>query len=298
MQKWVIIQLLLTGNYTSLTIKLNYSMKKFAVIGNPVSHSLSPLIHHRFARQFDIELSYGKIEAESGEFNQRIGSFQENGGCGLNVTVPYKKQAFELSDHLSESATLAQAVNTLSFDRGRIMGDNTDGTGLVTDLQVNQRFGLRHKRILILGAGGAVSGVIAPLLAQRPESLWIANRTPGKAQALQLRFDRLGPVTGSGLDDIESTDFDLLINGTAASLAGDVPALDERLLDGVAFAYDMMYADRPTPFLEWVQKNGVKNSADGLGMLVEQAAASFYLWHGKQPDTGPVLSHLRNRTSN
>lgn len=268
-------------------------MKKFAVIGNPVSHSLSPVIHQQFARQFDIDLSYERIKAQSGEFHEKVSSFRENGGSGLNVTVPYKKLAFEISDHLSESAIMAQAVNTLSFDRGKITGDNTDGTGMVTDIQVNQHVSVRGRRILILSAGGAVSGVIAPLLAQQPDFVVIANRTATKAQALEARFESLGPVKGCGLNDIDETNFDLLINGTAASLAGEVPTLEDRVIEGVDFAYDMMYADRPTPFLEWVRKMGVKNSADGLGMLVEQAAASFYLWHDKQPDTGSVLNYLR-----
>lgn len=268
-------------------------MKKFAVIGNPVSHSLSPVIHQQFARQFNIDLEYGKIRAENGEFTRRIATFRESGGSGLNVTVPFKTQAFELSDQLTAAASMAMAVNTLSFHHDRVMGDNTDGIGLVTDIQVNQGVILRNKRILILGAGGAVSGVIAPLLAQQPDFVMVANRTASKARALQARFQDVGPVKGCGLDNITERQFDILINGTAASLAGEVPPLQDRLMDDVEFAYDMMYSSRPTPFLAWVRQMGVLNSCDGLGMLVEQAAASFNLWHARKPQTGAVLNCLR-----
>ena len=268
-------------------------MKKYAVIGKPVSHSLSPVIHQQFASQFDIDLTYIKIQAEFGEFVQKINTFKFNGGAGLNVTVPYKKAAFSISNQLSGPARLAKSVNTLSFQGDEIAGDNTDGAGLVKDLQVNQRIKLENKRILILGAGGAVCGVIGPILEQQPDLVVIANRTAGKALDLQAQFLRYGPVKGCGLNEIEKTKFDVIINGTAASLAGQVPQVTAKVLDGVEFAYDMMYAKRPTIFIEWARQSGVTNTTDGLGMLVEQAAASFYIWHAKKPDTGDVLKHLR-----
>ena len=268
-------------------------MKKFAVIGNPVSHSLSPLIHHQFAGQFDLDLEYKTLQAEPLEFDKKINDFKSNEGSGLNVTVPYKKNAFTISDRLSSSAILAKAVNTLSFEDDQIVGDNTDGAGLVNDLQINKQIRLKNKRILILGAGGAVSGVIGPLLEQKPEQLLIANRTASKALELESRFCTYGPIKGCGLNDIDQIKFDLVINGTAASLSGQVPQVAAGIMDNVEFAYDMMYADRPTAFLDWALKKGVTKMADGLGMLVEQAAVSFYIWHAKQPDTNAVLTNLR-----
>ena len=269
-------------------------MKKFAVIGNPISHSLSPVIHQQFAKQFDINLEYTKIQAESSQFGQKISEFRANGGFGLNVTVPYKKDAFVLAEQLSDSSILAKSVNTLSFNEGKINGDNTDGLGLINDLKVNKGITLSTKRILILGAGGAVSGVIGPLLAQHPELLLIANRTAEKARDLAAQFSTAGPVIGCGLKNIEKTKFDLVINGTAASMTGELPQVNSKVLEDVAFAYDMMYSDSSTTFINWAQQHGVINTADGLGMLVEQAAASFFIWHAKRPDTGSVLKHLRS----
>ena len=268
-------------------------MKKYAVIGNPVSHSLSPVIHQHFAKQFDINLEYTKIQAQPAEFDEKINGFKANDGIGLNVTVPYKKQAFTMSDKLSHAARLAQSVNTLSFNNDQVLGDNTDGTGLVSDLKINKKVSLSAKRILILGAGGAVSGVIGPLLEQQPDLVLIANRTAEKAVDLANQFNKYGPVKGCGLNTIDEFKFDLVINGTAASLAGEVPQVTTKVLQDVEFAYDMMYSDRPTTFVEWVRQNGVENSADGLGMLVEQAAAAFFIWHAKQPNTDSLLTHLR-----
>lgn len=296
-QMWVIIQILFQGNYTYLITKLYCSMKKYAVIGKPVAHSLSPVIHQQFASQFDINLEYTKIHAEPAEFDQSIREFRENGGCGLNVTLPYKKNAFDLSEQLSKTALMAKSVNTLSFRGDRIAGDNTDGTGLVNDIQVNNNINLKAKRILVLGAGGAVCGVIGPLLAQQPDVVVIANRTARKARDLEQQFCKFGPVKGCGINEIEQTKFDLVINGTAASLGGQVPAITSKVLQGVEFAYDMMYSDRPTIFIDWARQNGVANSSDGLGMLVEQAAASFYIWHERQPETRSVLEYLRNSFS-
>ncbi len=268
-------------------------MKKYAVIGNPVSHSLSPLIHREFASQFNINLIYTKIRADSADFSQKITDFRADGGSGLNVTLPHKKAAFIVSDQLSEPAMLAEAVNTLSFREGLIVGDNTDGTGLVNDLQANKKIDLKDKRILILGAGGAVSGVIGPLLSQQPDLLVIANRTAQKAFDLQAKFSKFGQIIGCGLNQIERNKFDLVINATSASLAGEVPQISANALGSTVFAYDMMYAKQPTAFINWARRNGVTNTADGLGMLVEQAAAAFHIWHDKRPVTATVLEHLR-----
>ncbi len=268
-------------------------MKKFAVVGNPVNHSLSPVIHQQFARQFDIQLEYTKIQVEAGEFQNVVNTFRHQGGAGLNVTVPYKTDAYAISQQLSTSATLAKAVNTLIFNAESIKGDNTDGTGLVNDLIHNHGFNITNKSILILGAGGAVSGVLGPLLIQQPQVIVIANRTVAKAIDLQQNFSHLGSIIGCGLDQIKSLKFDLIINGTAASLAGQTPSIDIDLLKDVQFAYDMMYASEATVFMRWAQANGVEWVADGLGMLVEQAAAAFEIWHGVKPDTRQVLIKLR-----
>ena len=268
-------------------------MKNFAVIGNPVSHSLSPIIHQQFANQFDIDLQYVKIHADEGEFQSKIDEFKSQGGCGLNVTVPYKSQAFEISDQLSEQAKLARAVNTLSFRDNFIYGENTDGTGLVNDLVQNHKYEISGKSILIIGAGGAVSGVLAPLLAQHPAQIIIANRTVEKATDLASRFSHLGNIQGCGLDQIEQLEFGLVINGTAASLGGKVPKISIDLLQNVLLAYDMMYSKEPTVFMRWAQDNGAKSTIDGLGMLVEQAATAFEVWHDVKPDTSTVLINLR-----
>ena len=290
---WVIIRMLYKGNYTYLIPNLYHSMKKFAVIGNPVSHSLSPVIHQHFADQFNINLDYGKILAEEGEFDRKIDEFIERGGVGLNVTLPYKTDAFRVSRQLSDRAELAKTVNTLSFKEGHIAGDNTDGIGLIADLQSNQELNLDNKRILILGAGGAVAGVLGPILECHPQLIVIANRTVNKAVALEKQFSKFGPVKACGLTRVDESHFDLVINGTAASLSNQRPQVNTRVLEGVQFAYDMMYAIKPTLFMDWARQNGVMNTANGLGMLVEQAAASFHIWHGRQPDTEPVLKKVK-----
>ena len=268
-------------------------MKKFAVIGNPVSHSLSPVIHQQFARQFDIELEYVKIHADEGEFLTKIDEFKARGGCGLNVTVPYKTQAFAISDRLLGNAVHAKAVNTLSFSDNLILGENTDGTGLVNDLMQNHQFEIAGKMVLIIGAGGAVSGVLAPLLAHQPALVVIANRTAQKAVDLANYFSHLGNVEGCGLDQIEQLEFDLVVNGTAASLSGRTPEISNKLLHNVRLAYDMMYSKEPTVFMHWARANGAKTTVDGLGMLIEQAAAAFEIWHKVRPETGAILTNLR-----
>ncbi len=268
-------------------------MKKFAVIGNPVDHSLSPVIHQQFARQFNIDLEYTKIHADAGEFHTLVEAFRNQGGSGLNVTIPYKSESYAISERLSASAELAKAVNTLSFDGQTVKGDNTDGVGLVNDLVNNHQFEISGKTILILGAGGAVRGVLGPLLLQQPEYIWVANRTSCKALELENNFSQLGPIKGCGLDQIEALKFDLMINGTAASLGGQTPVIDADLLKPIQFAYDMMYATEPTAFMRWAMENNVSRAVDGLGMLVEQAAASFAIWHDVTPNTRQVLSQLR-----
>ncbi len=268
---------------------------RYAVMGNPVSHSKSPAIHQQFARQFGIRLEYTAIQVDPGGFPQAVDQFRANGGKGLNITVPFKLEAFRLADHKSHRAELAGAVNTLKFEAdGQIFGDNTDGAGLAHDLTHNLHLHLKDKRILLLGAGGAARGVIAPLLKLRPAALVIANRTAGKARELAAEFAEHGKIEGCGFDALGGKRFDLVINATAASLKGELPPLPAHLFTASGAAYDMMYGER-TPFMDWADFHGASLVTDGLGMLVEQAAESFLIWHGKRPDTRAVIAGLKKQ---
>ncbi len=268
--------------------------ERYAVMGHPVAHSKSPEIHKYFAHQFKHNIEYTAIEVEPGDFPQAVEQFRASGGKGLNVTIPFKFDAFKLADRLSDRAELAGAVNTLKFEAdGRIFGDNTDGAGLVHDLTLNLGVTLKDKPILVLGAGGAVRGVLGPLLRQHPAVLVIANRTIAKAKELAKVFAHYGKIEVCGFDDLKGRRFDVVINGTAASLKGEVPPLPASLFTHGALAYDMMYGDRPTPFMLWAERYGVHKISDGLGMLVEQAAESYFIWHGVRPETRPVIQVLR-----
>ncbi len=267
---------------------------RYAVMGNPVAHSKSPAIHKQFAHQFGHNLEYTALWVDTDGFAEAVEQFRAEGGKGLNVTVPFKLEAFELADNLSDRARLAGAVNTLRFEPdGKIFGDNTDGTGLVHDLTKNLDVHLRGRKILVLGAGGAVRGVLGPLLKQNPAALVIANRTVSKAKELAKTFASSGKVEAVGYDDLVGKRFDVVINGTSASLKGEVPPLPVNLFASNAVAYDMMYGDKPTPFLEWAMLHGAETAADGLGMLVEQAAESYLLWRGVRPETKHVIAALR-----
>jgi shikimate dehydrogenase len=261
---------------------------RYAVFGHPIAHSKSPLIHAAFARQTGQDMTYEAILAPKDGFGACVAVFIAAGGRGANVTVPFKEEAFRLADTLSPRAERAGAVNTLSFDAGTIRGDNTDGAGLVADLTRNLGRDLAGRRILLLGAGGAARGVIEPLLEQRPAALVIANRTATRAQALADLFGR--GVVACGFDALGGT-FDLVVNATAASLAGELPPLPPTLFTAGSLAYDMMYG-RDTPFLAFARERGAA-AADGLGMLVEQAAEAFLAWRGVRPDTAPVIAGLR-----
>lgn len=261
---------------------------RYAVFGHPIAHSKSPLIHAAFARQTGQDITYEAILAPLDGFTDNVAAFIAAGGRGANVTVPFKEEAFKLAQRLSPRAERAGAVNTLSFDTEGILGDNTDGAGLVADLTRNLHCALNGKRILLLGAGGAARGVIEPLLDQQPAALVIANRTPSRAQELAELFGR--GVSACGFEEA-NTPFDLVINATAASLAGELPPLSPRVFSANSLAYDMMYG-RDTPFLSFARAHGAA-TADGLGMLVEQAAEAFYLWRGVRPDTAPVIASLR-----
>jgi len=266
---------------------------RYAVIGNPIEHSKSPLIHLAFAQQTGENLTYDKILGNLEQFEQDAVVFFEQGGRGLNVTVPFKERAWRLATSLGEAAQSAEAVNTLvAMPDGSLRGENTDGIGLVRDLTRNHSCLLSGSRILLLGAGGAAKGVAGPLLEHAPEQLLIANRTASKAHALAQRLAEAGKVDWCGLDDLEGRQFDLIINSTAAGLHAEIPALPEAILAPGGWVYDLMYASEPTAFVRWGRARNAAKSLDGLGMLVEQAAESFFLWRGVRPDTAPVIARL------
>ena len=265
---------------------------RYAVFGNPIAHSRSPAIHARFAELTGQTLTYERLLAPVDGFTAALHDFIAAGGRGANVTLPFKLDACAAATRLTARAEAAGAVNTLTFENGEIVGDNTDGVGLVTDLMRNAGLTLRGKRILLLGAGGAAQGVILPLLQADPAELVIANRTAPKAVALATRFAASGPIRAAAFETLGSAHYDLIINATAASIAGDVPAVDAGLFDGDTFAYDMMYAAAPTAFMHFAAQRGAV-VRDGLGMLVEQAAEAFLVWRGVRPPTSDVLAKLR-----
>jgi len=271
------------------------AIDRYAVVGNPVGHSLSPRIHAAFAAQTREALNYDAIELPTDGFVDGIRDLQRQGFSGANVTVPFKREAWELCDSLSKPAEQAGAVNTLSFDGSdRIAGDNTDGIGLVRDLDENLGVELAASNILVLGAGGAVRGVLGPLLEQSPASLTIANRTPEKAAALARDFAGQGNVSALAFDALAGQDFDLVINGTAAGLGNEVPAIPGSVINQTTMCYDMMYSiEKPTAFVDWALSHGAAGAFDGLGMLVEQAAAAFEIWRGVKPDSAVVIQSLR-----
>lgn len=267
----------------------------YAVFGNPVRHSKSPWIHAAFASQCAQSLTYRAVLVEPGGFAAAARAFFDGGGKGLNVTVPFKEEAYTFADEVSGRARVAGAVNTLARrDDGGTFGDNTDGVGLVRDMVANLGWQVRGKHTLVLGAGGAVRGVLEPLLREQPASLLIANRTAARAGELAAAFSGFGALAGGGFDALHGRSFDLVINGTSASLEGALPPLPDTLLNEKSCCYDMMYAAEPTPFMRWAAQHTAWAVADGLGMLVEQAAESFYIWRGLRPQTGPVLAELRS----
>ncbi len=274
-------------------------MDRYAVLGNPVSHSLSPRIHRMFAEQTGEPISYVALEPPRDEFRPFVEALHEQGYAGMNVTLPFKQDAWALAEKRSKRAERAGAVNTLIRTKTGYRGDNTDGAGLLADLTRNLGVELAGSHILLLGAGGAVRGVLQPLLAADPASLHIANRTASKAEALAGDFSDLGAITGSGLDGpFPQPRYDLIINGTAASIQGEVPPLPEDILGDDGICYDLMYAsDGETAFVRWGREQGARISSDGLGMLVEQAAESFYLWRDIRPGTRSVLKALRSELS-
>ncbi len=266
---------------------------RYAVIGHPVSHSRSPYIHSRFAAQTGQSMSYTTIDAKPADFETTVRRFFAEGGKGLNVTVPHKEAALQLADELTPRARRAGAVNVLALRAGgKILGDNTDGAGLARDLLNNHRINIAGRRLLLLGAGGAARGAVAPLLGLKPSEMTIVNRNVARARELVERFSDLGSLHAIGYQDLGNDPYDLVINATAASLAGELPALPPGIVSSRSICYDMYYGRDETPFTRWALQRGCARAIMGLGMLVEQAAESFYLWRSMRPDTASVLSAL------
>lgn len=266
----------------------------YAVIGNPISHSKSPLIHTEFAQQTEQDLDYIAREMPLDNLELGLKQLQAEGFKGINITVPFKEIAWQLVENKSDHAQRAGAINTIVFnDDGSLYGDNTDGIGLCRDLTDNNQVELTGKRVLLLGAGGAARGVIEPLLSYSPQQLIIANRTASKAQGLAKLFNEFGTISGIGFDEITGT-FDVVINATSASLHGEVPPLPDTLLNDNACCYDMMYSNTDTAFIIWAKQYGAAKTIDGLGMLVEQAAEAFRVWRGVKPTTQNIINNIRD----
>jgi shikimate dehydrogenase len=274
----------------------------YGVMGNPIKHSKSPQIHSEFARQTGQQMVYDAIHVDLGGFVQAVRNFQANDGNGLNITVPFKLEAYRLVDKLTQRAERAGAVNTILCQKdGTLLGDNTDGQGLVADLTGHLKWAIEAKKVLILGAGGASRGILEPILQQHPERVFIANRTASKAKELAQEFLPLGNIQGGGYPSLEETaaqhQFDLIINATSASLNAEVPPLPETLPGNNCKCYDLMYSSKPTAFMDWASHLDIVDISDGLGMLVGQAAESFYLWRGVRPEVKPVIDLIRQQMS-
>lgn len=267
---------------------------KYCVFGNPINHSKSPVIHTAFAHQTKQDIEYTATLAPVDGFADAVEEFIAAGGRGANVTVPFKREAFQLMTRLTPRAELAGASNTLIFEGDERVGDNTDGVGLLRDIMINIGYPITNRRILLLGAGGAARGIIGPLLEVHPQSLTIANRTVPSAKSLAEHFAHLGPISGCSYDDLAGHSFDIVINATSAGLTGEMPRLPEGVFAPGSLAYSMMYGPTSIPFQNTARKLGAAIVSDGLGMLVEQAAESFFLWRGVRPDCAPVMTMLRD----
>jgi shikimate dehydrogenase len=263
-------------------------------MGNPIAHTKSPLIHAAFAQQTGQLIHYQAILVDPDGFNTALKEFQKQGGKGLNITVPFKEDAWKTADSLTARAERVCAVNTIWFDEnGKCYGDNTDGIGLIRDLTINHNINISGQEVLILGAGGAVRGILDPLFDQNPARIMIVNRTIPRAKELAIAFSERGELITGDYDDLKSQQFDLVINGTSASLQGTVPPLPADILRAGTSCYDMMYASTDTAFVTWAKGHHAARTYDGIGMLVEQAAESFYIWRGVRPETRSVIEMLK-----
>lgn len=266
---------------------------RYALFGNPIRHSKSPVIHGTFARQTAQDMAYELIEAPEAGFADAVAAFRTSGGRGFNVTMPFKMEAFELAADLSERARRAGAVNAVKIDGGRLLAENFDGVGLLNDIQANLRYPLAGRRVLLLGAGGAARGALLPFLNASPVRLVLANRTVAKAHALGEAFFGVGPLQPGGYADIGPRSFDVIVNATSASMRGELPPVPRTAFGSGCNAYDVVYGRGMTPFLRLAQDSGAGLLADGVGMLVEQAAEAFAWWRGVRPLTGPTIEALR-----
>lgn len=267
---------------------------QYCVFGSPIAQSKSPDIHRQFAMQTGEKIEYTKQLVEVDGFSVAANTFFSSGGKGLNITAPFKLDAFDFADELTERAKNAGAVNTLKkLESGKVLGDNTDGQGMVLDITQNLGWAIKGQRVLVLGAGGAVRGVLQPLLEQSPQCLVIANRTLVKAQALANEFSSYGEIEVCEFPQLDGQEFDVVINATSAGLSGELAPLPDGFLSEDAHCYDMTYGAKPTVFMQWAKQQGAKNIADGLGMLVGQAAESFRLWRGVFPQVAPVIENQR-----
>jgi len=264
---------------------------RYAVIGRPINHTKSPLIHGLFAQASGQQLAYGAIEGSLDGFEAQVLQFRSEGGRGMNITAPFKLRAFELADRRSERAQLARAANALKFEDGRIVAENFDGIGLLRDIQENLGEPLRNRRVLVLGAGGAVRGALLPFLQAGPAELVIANRDMAKAVALRNEVDH-PRLRISRYEELQGQPFDIVVNATSASLSGELPPLPAGVLSGTRLAYELAYGKGLTPFLRMAREHGATRLADGVGMLVEQAAEAFAWWRGVRPDTRAVIDRL------
>lgn len=274
---------------------------RYAVFGNPIAHSKSPQLQMQFAKQTGEAIEYTAQLVDENQFIDAANTFFNEGGKGLNVTVPFKEDAFNYAQTLTPRAQLAGAVNTLiNTSNKQIVGDNTDGAGIVDDIKNNLNWAIKNKNLLIVGAGGAVRGVLEPLIQEQPASITIVNRTESKAQTLCELFSPLFQhIHASSFDTLKNhSAFDLIINGTSASLSGELPPLTASVINQNTACYDMMYGAEKTPFLMWAEQQGAKKIADGLGMLVCQGAESFLQWRGVKPDTAPVIQAVREQLLN
>lgn len=279
----------MTGDF-----RLDRSVSNYAVFGNPIKHSKSPRIHSLFAKQTGIELHYQSIEVPTDKFDEYVDLFASQGGLGLNITVPFKEDAHLLCTSLTQRAELCGSVNTIRFDEQlNSFGDTTDGRGFINDLRINHQINIKDKTVLILGAGGSVKAILEPLCDLQPAQIIIANRTVSRAEELADKFSKLGNITACSYSDIATQSFDLIVNGTSLSLMGELPAISETVINKNTCCYDLMYSDSATVFMQWAAELGAAKVMDGLGMLVEQAAESFLIWHGVKPETVSVIDRLR-----
>ena len=273
----------------------NPSVANYAVLGNPVKHSKSPQIHLLFAKEMGITLEYNAIEVPNDELSTYVNLFSSQGGKGLNITVPFKENAYKLCTEITSRALESGSVNTIKFDtETNIIGDTTDGEGFINDLRKNYGINLQNKSILILGAGGTVKSIIERLVPEEIKNVVIVNRTLSRAEELEKKFKNKIDIKSFSYETLPNDIFDVIINGTSLSLSSEVPPVSRNIINKNTFCYDLMYSSDKTVFIKWAIENGALRASDGLGMLVEQAAESFFIWHGVKPNTAKVIEALKN----